>query len=232
MVSVFELMIRTQLTRGRVAALAVVGLVGVLIGFAIGSNGGSASDGFGFVDGYGLGLVVPVTALVFASSAFNDPVEDGTLVYLWLRPIARWRLVVAALAASIAVAVPFALVPTVLAAGLTRSGRSLPIAGLVAGSLATVAYCTLFLGLGLVVRRALVWGLAYVLIWEGFVARSGTAAARLSVLSYARSLMASMADRPPPRLAASVGTAIVVPLVVAAVAVGLTTWALRRVDVR
>src|SRR5688572_29376836 len=127
MVSVFSLMIRTQLTRGRIAALAVVGLVGILIGMAIGANDG---DGFGFVDGYGLGLIVPVTALVFASAAFNDPVEDGTLVYLWLRPVARWKLTVAAFAASVAVAVPFAVVPTVVAAGLTRSGRGVPLGAL------------------------------------------------------------------------------------------------------
>jgi len=234
MVAVFGLLLRTLLSRGRVAALLGVGIVGVLLALAVGSSSqpDRVDEAFGLVDGFGLGLIVPVTALVFASSAFGDMVDDATLVYLWLRPIARWRLAAAALAASVCVAVPFALVPAVVAAAVARGDDQLPLAMLAAGSVATAAYCTLFLGLGLVARRALVWGLAYVLIWEGFVARSGTAAARLSILVYARSLLASLADHDAPRLASSVPVAIVVPLAVGAVAIALTSLALRRVDVK
>jgi ABC-2 type transport system permease protein len=232
-VAIYRTILRTQVSRGRVAALLAIGLIAILLGFAVGrTTGNRAQSAFDFVDGFGLGLLVPVTALVFAAAALGDPAEDGTLVYLWLRPLARWRLTVAALAATISVAVPFALVPAVIAAGLTRTGRDLPLAALAAGAVATAAYCTLFLGLGLLVRRALVWGLAYVLIWEGFVARSGTAAARLSILVYARSLMASVAHHAPPRLGAATPTAIIVPLAVGAVAVAFTTWSLRRTDVR
>ena len=234
MAAVFGLMLRTLLNRGRVAALVAVGLIGIVIGLAVG--GAAEVDrvdaAFHFIDGFGLGLLVPITALVAASSAFGDPVEDGTLVYLWLRPVARWKLTVAALAASVCVAVPFALVPAVVAASVTRTGSDLPLGVLIAGGVATVAYCTLFLGLGLLVRRALVWGLAYVLIWEGFVARSGTAAARLSILVYARSLLASVANVERPRLAASVPIAVAVPLLIGLGAVALTSFALRRVDVR
>ena len=234
MTSVYRLMLSTQLTRGRAAALGLVGLIGMLLGLAIGRppDVGSADAAFALVQGYGLSLLVPTTALVFAAAAFGDPAEDGTLVYLWLRPIARWKLVVASFAASLSVCAPFALVPTVVAAGLTRTGSGLPLGALAAAAVAMAAYCSLFLGLGLVVRRALVWGLAYVLIWEGFVARSGTAAARLSILVYARSLMADIADHEPPRLASSFATAVIVPVVVALAGLGLTTLALRRVDVK
>jgi ABC-2 type transport system permease protein len=234
MSSVYRLMLATQVTKGRVAALLTVGLIGMLIALAIGNANevGAADAAFGFVQSYGLGLLVPTTALVFAAAALGDPAEDGTLVYLWLRPIARWKVVVASFAASVSVAIPFAVVPTVIAAGLTRTGRGLPLGALAAASLAVAAYCSLFLGLGLLIRRALVWGLAYVLIWEGFVARSGTAAARMSILVYARSLLADVADRDPPRLASSMPIAILVPAVVAVVALGLTTLAMRRIDVK
>jgi ABC-2 type transport system permease protein len=234
MVAVFGVLLRTLLSRGRAAALIGVGLVGVLLGLAVGasSNPDRAGAAFDVVDGFGLGLMVPVTALVFASSAFGDAVDDGTLVYLWLRPVARWRITVAALAASVCVAVPFALVPAVVTAGVARGSERLPLGMLVAGGVATAAYCTLFLGLGLVARRALVWGLAYVLIWEGFAARSGTAAARLSILVYARSLLASVADHDPPRLASSVPVAVAVPVLVGVAAIALTSFLLRRVDVK
>ena len=242
MSSVYRLIMATQLTKGRIAALTAIGLIGMLIAFAIGNTAGAetssgdpidtAEGAFRFIENYGLGLLVPITALVFGAAALGDPAEDATLVYLWLKPVARWRLVVASFAASLSVAVPFALVPTVVAAGLTRTGSELPLAALAAAAVASAAYSALFLGLGLVVRRALIWGLAYVLIWEGFVARSGTAAARLSILVYSRSVLADFADHAAPRLASSVAVAIAVPLVIAAVALAATTYALHRVDVK
>lgn len=232
--AIYGLVLTSQLTRGRAAALAAVGAIGVLIGFAIGRAdvADQADAAFGFVQSYGLGLLVPVTALVFAAAALGDPAEDATLVYLWLRPIARWRIVAASFAASVSVALPFAVLPTMVAAAATGTGGGLAAGALAAASLAVVAYSALFLGLGLLVRRALVWGLVYVLIWEGFVARSGTAAARLSILVYARSLLADLADHSPPRLASSIPIAVATPLAVAAAGLALTTFALRRADVK
>lgn len=234
MSAIFRVILHTQVTKGRAVALGVVGGIGIMLGVAVGR--GSPFDrldaAYGFVGGYGLGLLVPLTALVFAAAALGDPAEDGTLVYLWHRPIARWKIAAAATAAALCISIPFAVVPTVIAAAATGAGGGL-VAGAAAASLvAAAAYSGIFLCLGLVVRRALAWGLAYVLIWEGFVARSGTGPARLSILVYARSLLAELADADPPRLAASLGAAVAVPLVVAAVGIGVTTWALRRIDVR
>ena len=234
MSAIFRLVLRTQVTRGRAAALGTVGLIGVLLGYTIGraAEGDRADAAYGFVGGYGLGLLVPVTALVFAAAALGDPAEDGTLVYLWHRPISRVRIVVAAAAGTLCIAVPFAVVPTVLAAAATGVGGSLVGAAAAASFVAVAAYSGIFLCLGLVVRRALAWGLAYVLIWEGFVARSATGPARLSILVYARSLLAALADHDPPRLASSVPFAVAVPLVIGAVALAATVAFLRRIDVR
>jgi ABC-2 type transport system permease protein len=233
-IAVFRLILRTQVTKGRAAALGTVGALGILLGVAIGrSNDFDRFDvAHGFVGGYGLGLLVPLTALVFAAAALGDPAEDGTLVYLWHRPIARWKIVAAAAAAALCIAVPFAVVPTAIAAAATDNGADLVAGAVVSSLLAAAAYSGIFLLLGLVVRRALAWGLAYVLIWEGFVARSATGPARLSVLVYARSLLADVAGHAPPRLASSSGVAVVVLAAVAVAGVGATTWALRRIDVR
>jgi ABC-2 type transport system permease protein len=234
-IPIFRLILRTQVTKGRAAALGVVGVLGIVIAVALGRGIESfrlQDVSYNFVGGYGLGLLVPLTALVFAAAALGDPAEDGTLVYLWHRPVPRVQIVAAALAAAFAIAVPFAVVPTVVAAAATGAGGSLVTGAAAASMLATVAYSSIFLCLGLVVRRALAWGLAYVLIWEGFVARSSTGPARLSVLVYARSLLADVAGHAPPRLASSLPFAIAVPLAVAAVALGLTAMFLRRIDVR
>jgi ABC-2 type transport system permease protein len=235
-IPIFRLILRSQLTKGRAAALATVALLGIGLAFAISRDSSGSFDradaAYQVIVGFELGLLVPITALVFAAAALGDPAEDGTLVYLWHRPIPRTQIALASFAAVVAIAVPFAVVPTVIAAAVTGVGGSLVTAAAASSLLAVAAYSALFLWLGLVVRRALAWGLAYVLIWEGFVARSGTGPARLSILVYARSLLASLADHDPPRLAASVPFAVGVPLVLAAIGVAATVFFLRRIDVR
>jgi len=234
MKAIYGLVLRTQVTRGRTGALGAVAAVGLLLGFAIGRSHAvdHVQDAYGFVQGYGLSLLVPLTSLVFASAALGDPAEDGTLVYLWNTPVARWRLALAAWAATLTITIPFAVVPTAIAAALTGAGSGMITGAALASALAAIGYSGLFLALGLVVRRALVWGLAYVLIWEGFVARSGTGAARLSILVYARSVLAERAGAHTPLLAASIPVAVTVPLVVGLTAAALTGYLLRRLDVR
>ena len=81
-----------------------------------------------------------------------------------------------------------------------RAARCSPAAlsgrrpGLVRGTLLSASSpssptAALFVLLGLWVRRALLWGLAYILLWEGFVAIAGQNAQRLAIRSYTRSLL-------------------------------------------
>jgi len=234
MKAIYRLVLRTQVTKGRAVALASAAALGLVL--ALGVSRVNPFDrpraAYNLVQSYGLNLLVPITALVFASAALGDPAEDGTLVYLWHRPIARSRIAVAAYAAALCAVLPFAVVPTALMAAVTGQGGRLLLASAAAGAIAAVAYTGLFVALGLLVRRALVWGLAYVLIWEGFVARSGTGAARLSILLYARSVLAHLGPgHHHPLLGASMPVAVVVPLVVAVVGVAGTVTLLRRLDI-
>jgi len=232
--SAYRLLISTLLTKGRLIFLGLLGLLPVLL--AITMRAGSSSVPVdhvydAIVVGYGLGLLVPVVSLVFASAALGDPAEDRTLVYLWLRPVARWKLALAGLAAALSVSLPLAVVPLAVAVSVTGASAAL-VRGAVASSvLAVVAYCSLFLGLGLRVRRALVWGLAYVLVWEGAVARTARGAARLSINVHARTVLAHLADHALPKNASSWATALIVPLVFTVVAWLLTVRWLSRGDV-
>ncbi|MFP5326033.1 MAG: ABC transporter permease [Acidimicrobiia bacterium] len=229
----YRVLVRTQLTRGRMITLAIVGLLGLLLALAIRSEDSldPVSQAYGFADRFGMGLLVPVVSLVFAAASLGDLTEDGTLVYLWLRPVARWRIAAASLAATMTAVVPFGILPTVLAAAVAGGDSDVIVATAAAASLAATAYVALFVGFGLVVQRALAWGLVYLLIWEGFVARGGRGPARLSVLVYARSVLARLADVTPPELAASMGVAVAVPLLIALAAALFTTWRLREATV-
>jgi ABC-2 type transport system permease protein len=104
-------------------------------------------------------------------------------------------------------------------------------AAALAAGVAVVAYGAIFVLLGLWIRRALLWGLAYILLWEGFVAIAGENAQRLAIRSYTRSLLSDITGVK--LFLAGIGKAasIVVPLVVTLVAFALTAWRLRRTEV-
>src|SRR5258708_709045 len=131
---IVKVLMRDLATRGRVIALGGLGMLAVGLGAAV--RTANAFDrpeaAWSLVNGYGLGLLVPVVTLVFASAALGDPAEDGTLVYLWLRPLPRWKLAVSAFIAALAVAVPLAVIPLVLGAALTGEGVKI-VAGAAAG---------------------------------------------------------------------------------------------------
>lgn len=232
-VAVYRLVLRHQVTAARLLLLLAMGAVAVLVAAALVTGAAEPAEAAArFVSAFGLGLVVPVGTLMLASAALGDLVEDETLVYVWLRPASRWLVALAAWAATLTVTVPLLVLPLMLSAAIASRGDGGVVAGTaLAATLGVLAYGGLFVLLGLVLRRALLWGLVYVFIWEFFIARGGVGAARLSVNSYLGSVLADLsgvdlrlADRQPV-------LAIVVPLVVAAVTVALTVWRLERAEV-
>jgi ABC-2 type transport system permease protein len=233
--TMFRLVLRMQVTRARAAGLLGLGAMTVVIAFAVGANNDAIDSNahrmYDLIDGLGLAVLAPVAALVLASAALGDLAEDRTLVYVWLHPVQRAQLVLGALAATLTVGLPFVLVPLALSVAVGRGGGELLGATLASATLAVVGYTALFLGLGLRVRRALVWGLAYVVIWEGAVARAAKGAARLSVQVYARSVLAHLSDQPLPRQAAAVGTSLLVIALIAVGAYFVTVRWLQRADV-
>ena len=102
---------------------------------------------------------------------------------------------------------------------------------LVSATLAVVAYGGIFTWLGLRVRRALVWGLAYILLWEGFVASAGKSASRLAVRAYTRSVLSQATGVDLKLGTVSAFFAVAVPIVVALVWASLTVRRLRRTEV-
>lgn len=231
--AVYKVVLRHQVTTARLLLLATVGALALLVAAALVSRSAQPIEASTrFVSAFGLGLAVPVGSLMLASAALGDLVEDETLVYLWLRPTSRWSLAIAAWAASLTVTVPLLLLPLTLAAAIGSGGDTGVITGAaLATTLGVLAYSALFTLLGLVLRRALLWGLVYVFIWEFFVARGGAGAARLSVNSYLGSVLADLSGVPLRLADRDPVLAIVVPLIVTGVAVALTAWRLERSQV-
>ncbi len=225
---------RQLVTRGRLVGLGALGVVALIVAWAVGASSELYDHHRAAVDlvqGLGLTLVVPIVALVFASAALGDLRDDGTLVYLWLRPLDRWPVVAGAWSAAVLVIVPLTVVPVAGSALLARGGGDVVVAAALAALVGGLAYAAVFVLLSLMVRRVIVWGLAYVVVWEGVAGSLGTTASRLAIRGYTRSILA---DRTATDLAFADQSWIragVVCLVLVVVVVALAAVRLSRLDV-
>ncbi len=179
----------------------------------------------------GFTTLVPIVALVFASAALGDLREDGTLVYLWLRPMDRWPVVVGAWLAALTVSLPLTLMPLTVSAVVVDGGTALVGATVLAGVVGVVTYSAVFVLAGLVLKNAIVWGLGYVLIWEGIVAAFGSFAAKLAIRGYTRSILTAITDVDLDLGDLSLTIGVVLPLLAAGVALALASLRLRAMDV-
>lgn len=227
----YRVVLRQLTSRGRIIALTALALVSTVAGFALGQADADLEAGVRLVSGLGFAVIIPVVSLVFGGAAIGDLREDKTLVYLWLRPMDRWPLVVGAFLAALTLTTPITLIPVVAAAVLAGSGGGLVAATVIAGLVAVIAYCAVFTLLGVALRRFIVWGLAYVLIWEGFIALGGAGVARFAIRKYTRSIIVDRTGVDLDLADFSQMTGIIVPLLAGVVALALASWRLARQDI-
>lgn len=197
----FRTLYRTLLagasSRARVVGFTAVAIVELAIAALLASKSLSdvSSTAVQLVDKFGLTLIIPLASLVFGTASLGDPIEDGTYVYLWLRPIKRWQLTVAAYLATLTMVLPLAVLPTVVSGVLIDQSSSLAVGSIVSSLLAAVGYGALFVLLGQMTQRSLIWGIAYLLIFEQFIARGGAGLGFLSIHSHAVSVLAGTVPR-------------------------------------
>ncbi len=222
----------------RIIALGLLPALGLLVGI-LSLRG--ATDVRAAYAGFTRGLLIPIIialgAFVIGSSAVTDEREDLTILYLAQTPVSRLRIVVETWLAAFAATLMLVAVPTVLAVML--AGRAeVSMAGkadlVLAVVLSTAAYTALAVALGFFTRRAMLFGLAYVLLWESIVASFASSAGNFSVSSHARVVLARSLDvltryevKPPDT---GVVTSLVVLVAIVAVALALAGRRLQRMN--
>ena len=185
-----NVLLKQLITKGRLIGITIIGLLPILLGWVIGRQSDDPLEaGVGFISYMGLSILIPIVALIFASASLGDTREDGTLVYLWLRPISRLSVSTGAWAASITIALPLTVIPIAISAILLDAGNSVVTATIITSILAVLAYSGLFVTLGLIVKNPVLWGLAYIFIWEAIVASFAKPAAALAVSGYSRAII-------------------------------------------
>jgi ABC-2 type transport system permease protein len=121
---------------------------------------------------YGLGLVVvvPLVALLATSGLLAAEIDDGAIAYLLAKPVSRYTIVVSKLAVALLCVVAFGAVPMLVAGFvLLPSEPSVAVGFAVGALLGGSAYCAVFAWLSVLTRHAVVFGLVYLLIWEGLL---------------------------------------------------------------
>ncbi|MDA8238260.1 MAG: hypothetical protein M0T75_10370 [Chloroflexi bacterium] len=181
-----------------------------------------------------LALVVPLVGLVLGTAVLGAAIDDGTIVYVLVKPVPRRVPVLAAMlvaaVATAALAVPSAVLTGFLVLGGTAPGL---LAGMALGSLlAAVLYAVVFVTLSVFTGRALLVGLGYVLVWEGLATTILAGTRILSVREYALAVVGALGG---PGTVAAGGVDVRAALLLAAAALGgavlLGAWRLARFEV-
>ena len=228
-----DVTLRGMLGRRRTILLVLLAGLPVLVALLIRVSGGRP-DADRVLDTLVVRFVMALVALIVGTGVLGSEIEDGTAVYLIVKPIARWRIALAK--AIVAAGLTAALiVPSVLLTGLLLGGRSdsmtitvaFAVACLVGGS----AYAVAFMTLSVFTSRAFLLGLAYVLIWEGVLAGLLEGTKFLSIRQATLGLASALgADIPGDPLASTISL-----VVLAVVLVGgflITSWRLAGFEIR
>lgn len=236
--TLLELSLRS-VVRGK-RMIAVV-LLPVLVGFvavmlAVTAGGSDRTDAYATLGGELLVLVLALVGLVLGVNAFGDERDEGTLGLLLATTEPRPRIVLTKYLAAFAVTwiacLPATLGCLVLATATDLSFGTAAWSLLLTSLLAAAAYSAVFVLLSLVLRRAILVGLAYLVLWEGLLAGATTAFRNLSVGAYASRVAAAPWDDPPFDVAdVAIAVAVVVLVVVTVATVAAAAWRLPRAHV-
>jgi ABC-2 type transport system permease protein len=196
------LTVRQLLTRGKLLVLVVLGALPVLLALLYtfsDSTVGPQTFLVGTYTDFAYTVVVPITALVFAAAVLGSELEDGTIVYLLLKPVARWQIVVSKLVPTIAIIAAFVTISIYATAIVLDRGveeAHVAFAFALGAVLGGAAYAALFTFLGLMTSRALIGGLLYVFIWEGLITNLFAGARNWSIREYMNGIADSFSTLP------------------------------------
>ncbi|MDA1128082.1 MAG: ABC transporter permease [Chloroflexi bacterium] len=145
------------------------------------------------LDGLLVAGILPIVTMALATSSFGNELEDKTLGYLTMMPVARWRIILPKVLASLIICGPVLLTGGIVATLLGFDGEARPalaVAAALAAGLLT--YAAIFTWAGLVTTRALPFALVYVLLWEGVISSFINGVDYLSVRGYTLAIMSGL----------------------------------------
>ncbi len=120
--------------------------------------------------------VIPLATLILATATLGNELSDRTIVYLVIKPISTLRIVIEKffgtfLVTGAALILGITATWLIIAAGPGSPGTASLGSMFAAALVGVAAYGALFLLVSLVIPRALLVGIIYILLWESLLAR-------------------------------------------------------------
>jgi ABC-2 type transport system permease protein len=186
----------------------LIGLVGLITAL---TDGDAAWE---ILPGLGYPLVLPLVAILAASSVLGPEVDDGSIVYLLSKPVSRYGIAISKWVVALGATLAAGSLP-ILVAALITGDSTRAVALFVGAAVAGTTYSALFLAISAVTRHAVIASLMFVLIWESLLGNLFTGIAWLSIsqwgLRIGHEISSELPD--PANLGWAIGASAVVTLV-------------------
>jgi ABC-2 type transport system permease protein len=165
---VMHLTVRGLLGRRRAVLLVLLPLLLLLMaGLVRWASGGEPQSTVSLTNGFALGTLLPLMCLLVGTGVIGTEIDDGSIVYLLAKPMARRTIVWSKLVVAWGATLVFAVLPIIAAVEIAGDGGArLGSAYGVTAALAALAYTAVFVALSIVTRNAVIIGLLYALLWE------------------------------------------------------------------
>jgi ABC-2 type transport system permease protein len=194
----FRHLYKRMMRRGRVLGLLALSSVPALV-FWLGTLDEPTSE---LARAYsnavsGPGYTFAIAALILTVATLRDERDEGTLPYIYMRPMPRVSLAISSIAAGAAAAVTIAFgawLLTVASAVIVGADLAITWPGLVLFGAGAIGYAAIFVPLGYLVPRALLVGLGYIVVIESILANFVTGLAQFSIWRISLSIYADLAD--------------------------------------
>jgi len=181
--------------------------------------------------------VIPLATLILATATLGNELSDRTIVYLIIKPISTIRIVLEKfigtfLVTSLALLVGLVITWLVVAAGPGNPSVAALGSMIIGALIGVAAYGALFLFVSLVVPRALLVGVIYVLLWESLLARFIPGIRILSIRHFVQSIFIHMLGDSDVKIAQSntLISSLIVMVVLVVVSLGLSAMRLRQMN--
>jgi ABC-2 type transport system permease protein len=181
---------------------------------------------------FGLGALLPLLALLAGTGVIGPEIDDGQIMYLVTKPIARPIISTTKFLVAVALVVGFGVVPMFVSAVIMNGMTAGLATGFALGALVGgIAYCALFIAIAVLSRFAVTIGLIYALVWENLLARYAPGARTLSIRQWAISVTDLTTNAT--TVTSQVSGSTAVPLLVALTAIGVlfAGWKLRTLSI-
>jgi ABC-2 type transport system permease protein len=224
---------RGMLGRRRALLLFILPAVLLLLSIGLRISGNSDLDtATTMLTQFGLGALLPLLALLAGTGVIAPEIDDGQIMYLMTKPIARPVISTTKYLVAVALVVGFGVVPIFISAVIMNGLTAGLATGFALGSLVGgIAYCALFIAIAVLSRFAVTIGLIYALVWENLLARYAPGAKTLSIRQWAISITDLSTNATTVTSDVSGSTAVPLLIALTLIAVAFAGWKLRTLSV-